>query len=712
MATLRERFDLDKNKIIKKTIASLAILIFLAIIFSPVLLTICMPALILIIPLGAFAYWYQLQYYKNYHYDLNDNGLEIRKGVFWSNTITVPNEKISDIYVDQDILDRYFGLYDLHFSSASASSGRLSHIDGLNKENLEGLRQFLLDKFGEGSDTTTKETSLSLRTKSSQTKNHSKTEHAFKPDKKGLYAQLIGGFFGGSLFFAWIGIQILIIFPPLLIFILPMFLFSFYMIKKDFEALEYEIRSDGVWMRRSWLTPKESLIFYKNIQDTEVSQDFLEQILGLNHINIKSMSYDSSTNLVVSFLSAEDSKRFQDLLSEKIKTAQKRQAERTHQEIDEKELEPEDETTLEKNPYKNNFMLGFALQTLYTASILSILTVVFTAGIAILFIIPIIFIVAAGAAFNALIEQSTYSYAFGKGRLVIERGLFSKQKKNTPYYKIQDIKLSMGTMEHFIGQLIHIYAETGSRDITPTKSSRRGAARLAGGLTLVERIPFLNKDDAAKVMDTLLTKMHLKYPQTQPALRGEFPLSAKKPLKKTIAFFYYPIHFILIAFLVSIALFLAPSPLNTLATIAFGLTIAGTIILAIGAAILYRYEKQYMRKYFYNADDDSLVIRKGVFGFEKIIIPFKNIQTVYIDQDMFDVYFDLYDVYVTTVTQQSGHMSHIDGLKRDDAQKVAKLIFERVEAARHKGRKKKSPPFKEPKYFEDGSYRFRDKVTD
>jgi hypothetical protein len=38
-------------------------------------------------------------------------------------------EKVSDIYVDQDFFDRLFGLYDLHFSSASLSSGTLAHID-------------------------------------------------------------------------------------------------------------------------------------------------------------------------------------------------------------------------------------------------------------------------------------------------------------------------------------------------------------------------------------------------------------------------------------------------------------------------------------------------------------------------------------------------------------------------------------------------------
>jgi len=46
--------------------------------------------------------------------------------------------------VDQDLLDRIFGLYDVHLSSATISSGMEAHIDGLEKQAAEGLRNILL----------------------------------------------------------------------------------------------------------------------------------------------------------------------------------------------------------------------------------------------------------------------------------------------------------------------------------------------------------------------------------------------------------------------------------------------------------------------------------------------------------------------------------------------------------------------------------------
>lgn len=71
--------------------------------------------------------------------------LVIAKGVFSRNEVTLPMNRIQDVYVDQDILDRIFGLYDVHVSSATAASGFLSHIDGVNKANSEALKELLLD---------------------------------------------------------------------------------------------------------------------------------------------------------------------------------------------------------------------------------------------------------------------------------------------------------------------------------------------------------------------------------------------------------------------------------------------------------------------------------------------------------------------------------------------------------------------------------------
>lgn len=82
---------------------------------------------------------------KHYFYDVNGKTLIIKKGVFSKNEISLPFNRLQDVYVDQDILDRMFGLYDVHVSSATFVSGWLSHIDGLNKKNSEIIKEMLLE---------------------------------------------------------------------------------------------------------------------------------------------------------------------------------------------------------------------------------------------------------------------------------------------------------------------------------------------------------------------------------------------------------------------------------------------------------------------------------------------------------------------------------------------------------------------------------------
>jgi uncharacterized membrane protein YdbT with pleckstrin-like domain len=91
-------------------------------------------------------YVYEVFYMKSYFYDLVNDYLIIRKGVFQKNEITLPVNRIQDVYVDQDIFDRIFGLYDVHVSSATIISAHLSHIDGVNKENAQALKNLIISK--------------------------------------------------------------------------------------------------------------------------------------------------------------------------------------------------------------------------------------------------------------------------------------------------------------------------------------------------------------------------------------------------------------------------------------------------------------------------------------------------------------------------------------------------------------------------------------
>jgi membrane protein YdbS with pleckstrin-like domain len=104
-----------------------------------------------LVPMAIYAIYVKV-YIRRYYYDGGPDFLSIKKGVFAPVEIHVQYRKIQDVYVDQDIWDLIFGIYDVHIASATVTSGMEAHIDGVNKESAEGLKQFLLGKIS-GADT-------------------------------------------------------------------------------------------------------------------------------------------------------------------------------------------------------------------------------------------------------------------------------------------------------------------------------------------------------------------------------------------------------------------------------------------------------------------------------------------------------------------------------------------------------------------------------
>jgi putative membrane protein len=90
--------------------------------------------------------WYVKAYIRTYYYDGEEDFVTIRKGVFAPTEIHVQYQKIQDVYVDQDLLDRMMGLYDVHIASATFGSAMEAHIDGVDAQTAEGLKNFFLNK--------------------------------------------------------------------------------------------------------------------------------------------------------------------------------------------------------------------------------------------------------------------------------------------------------------------------------------------------------------------------------------------------------------------------------------------------------------------------------------------------------------------------------------------------------------------------------------
>jgi membrane protein YdbS with pleckstrin-like domain len=171
--TLCFAYPLEKRKVIKKTLVKGGGIIFIFLIFLILLVAIKLQAfpflnffspvsdiliyvevlLLLLILVSLFS---EILYFRNYFYDLKEDGLIVRKGVITKHEVTVPLDKIQDIYVDQDFLDRIFGLYDLHIATAGFGSSDI-HIDGINYMSSETLRELLLGKTGKAKKGESKE---------------------------------------------------------------------------------------------------------------------------------------------------------------------------------------------------------------------------------------------------------------------------------------------------------------------------------------------------------------------------------------------------------------------------------------------------------------------------------------------------------------------------------------------------------------------------
>ena len=172
LSKTREQFPLSTKKILKKTLTSsigwIVFFVFILLMSMAFVLPFTIPLsksassniysyyiMFIFVALGLLGllifltYLYQKWYFDVYFYDLTADYIIIKKGPITPREITIPYERVQDVYVDQDIFDRLFGLFDVHLSSATISSGMEAHIDGVEQQAAEGLRGLLLKTVSE-----------------------------------------------------------------------------------------------------------------------------------------------------------------------------------------------------------------------------------------------------------------------------------------------------------------------------------------------------------------------------------------------------------------------------------------------------------------------------------------------------------------------------------------------------------------------------------
>ncbi len=239
-----------------------------------------------------FAIYYKI-YITTYKYDSVGEFISIKKGVFAPQEIYVQYQKIQDIYVDQDILDRILGIYDVHIASATAASAVEAHIDGISKENADSLKKYFLNLITQESSSKEKVVEVS-NTHIMKNINHliSNTEYPmhFSWIYKSVLEQLVYSIFigiGVMGVFWWKNNYEMLNIKYYLIFTLASWvLFSVSQIIWKFNY-SFEFTEEFIRFRSGVLSISERHLPYKSIQDVSKSQSLLDRIFGLVNVNIE-----------------------------------------------------------------------------------------------------------------------------------------------------------------------------------------------------------------------------------------------------------------------------------------------------------------------------------------------------------------------------------------------------------------------------------------
>ena len=112
----------------------------------PGVLRIVLPGLWLVLVLfGAWhAYRWPPRAYQHTFYRIDEQGIEIRKGVFWRIVINVPRSRVQHIDVSQGPIERRYGLGTLAIYTAGTDHAKVQ-LSGLEHGRALRIREHLLD---------------------------------------------------------------------------------------------------------------------------------------------------------------------------------------------------------------------------------------------------------------------------------------------------------------------------------------------------------------------------------------------------------------------------------------------------------------------------------------------------------------------------------------------------------------------------------------
>lgn len=90
-------------------------------------------------------FFFELIEMRHYFYGIEAGHLVLVKGIILKRRGSFPLSRITDVYLDRTFTDFLFGLYTLHISTPTMTSGHFARIDGLTRKSALRLQESLTD---------------------------------------------------------------------------------------------------------------------------------------------------------------------------------------------------------------------------------------------------------------------------------------------------------------------------------------------------------------------------------------------------------------------------------------------------------------------------------------------------------------------------------------------------------------------------------------
>lgn len=351
-STLQQQFPLSPKKFWKKVIEKVAALYVLAFVMLVVITILAqdviiwgifIAGLIFLVIITLLYSWYVRVYIRRYYYSGEESFITIKKGVFAPTEIHVQWQKIQDVYVDQDILDRIMGLYDVHIASATASSGIEAHIDGVDEKAAEGLKKFFLDKISnrgtQNNNQASTEDQVKQPTQSPIKINLSEeiSSNVYPLSTKWtvvtLLERIIGALIYPGIFLLIISGKVskvkmtddlkyyILIWTAISILTIVVRIITLFLWKKNYA---FSFNSDNIYFKEGVISLSEKHMPYSSIQDVTVNQGVIDRIVGLAKVRIENAATQSImtknglkpvfTGVMIQGLSIADANKVTDIL--------------------------------------------------------------------------------------------------------------------------------------------------------------------------------------------------------------------------------------------------------------------------------------------------------------------------------------------------------------------------------------------------------------